>query len=128
GRLAWGVFVLPLVLGLVGLAAAFGRPEGAPRQAVPARDWSVQDDRFWALVHAGALFLAAVGLCVGFLASLMYLVQARRLRAKRPPGRGLRLLSLERLEAMNRRAITAAFPLLTVGIVLVAALLSLSVG
>jgi ABC-type transport system involved in cytochrome c biogenesis permease subunit len=126
GRLAWGVFVLPLVLGLVGLAAAFGRPAGAPRGVVPPGSWSVQDDRFWALVHAGALFLAAVGLCVGFLASLMYLVQARRLRAKLPPGRGLRLLSLERLEAMNRRAITAAFPLLTVGIVLGAALLAQS--
>jgi ABC-type transport system involved in cytochrome c biogenesis permease subunit len=121
-RFAWGVFVLPLVLALVGLAAAFGRPEGAPRQDVPA-GWSVQDDRFWALVHAAALFAAAIGLCVGFLASLMYLVQARRLRTKVPPGRGLRLLSLERLEAMNRRAVTAAFPLLTVGIVLGAALL-----
>src|SRR5262249_52339772 len=64
GRLAWGVFVLPLVLGLVGLAAAFGRPEGSPRQAVPSGGWSVQDDRFWALLHAALLFLAAVGLCV----------------------------------------------------------------
>jgi ABC-type transport system involved in cytochrome c biogenesis permease subunit len=45
----------------------------------------------------------------------MYLFQAHRLRAKTPPGRGLRLLSLERLEAMNRRAIVLAFPLLTAG-------------
>ncbi len=61
------------------------------------------------------MLLAAVGLCVGFLASLMYLVQAHRLRAKTLPGHGLRLWSLERLEAMNRRAIVLAFPLLTAG-------------
>jgi ABC-type transport system involved in cytochrome c biogenesis permease subunit len=40
----------------------------------------------------------------------------RRLQAKLPPGRGLLLLSLERLEQMNRRAILAAFPLLTMGL------------
>ncbi len=57
-------------------------------------------------------------MCVGFLASLMYLMQAHRLRAKALPGHGLRLLSLERLEAMNRRAINLAFPLLTAGLLL----------
>ena len=61
------------------------------------------------------MLLAAVGVCVGFLASVMYLVQAQRLRAKIPPGEGMRLLSLERLEAMNRHAINLAFPLLTAG-------------
>ncbi|MGH7170382.1 MAG: cytochrome c biogenesis protein CcsA, partial [Gemmataceae bacterium] len=53
----------------------------------------------------------------GFLASLMYLVQAHRLRAKTLPGHGLRLGSLERIEAMNRRAIVLAFPLLTAGMI-----------
>jgi ABC-type uncharacterized transport system permease subunit len=48
----------------------------------------------------------------------MYLVQAARLRAKRPPRQGLRLLSLERLEQMNRRAVDLAFPLLTAGLVI----------
>jgi ABC-type uncharacterized transport system permease subunit len=67
--------------------------------------------------------LAAVGVCVGFLASLMYLYQARRLRAKTPPRQGLRLLSLERLELMNRRAIDSAFPLLTLGVAIGAVLL-----
>jgi ABC-type transport system involved in cytochrome c biogenesis permease subunit len=121
-RLAWGLFMLPLVLGLVGLAAAFGRPpEGS--ESTPA-GLSPQDDRFWGLIHAGFLFLAAVGMCVGFLASLMYLFQARRLRAKTLPGKGLHLLSLERLEEMNRRAIVLAFPLLTIGMLLGAALMT----
>ena len=37
-------------------------------------------------------------------------------RRRRCRGQGLRLLSLERLEAMNRRAIILAFPLLTAGL------------
>jgi ABC-type transport system involved in cytochrome c biogenesis permease subunit len=45
----------------------------------------------------------------------MYLFQAHRLKVKTPPGQGLRLLSLERLEQMNRRAVNLAFPLLTGG-------------
>jgi len=108
-RVAWGVFVLPLVLGLVGLAAVF-----PPDSTAPPEWW--HGEPFWSVLHGTLLLLAAVGVCVGFLASVMYLVQARRLRDKVPPGHGLKLLSLERLEEMNRRAITLAFPLLTAGI------------
>jgi ABC-type transport system involved in cytochrome c biogenesis permease subunit len=63
------------------------------------------------------LLLASVGISVGFVASVMYLVQAHRLKAKTAPGHGLKLLSLERLENMNRRAINWAFPLLTGGVI-----------
>jgi ABC-type uncharacterized transport system permease subunit len=70
------------------------------------------------VLHSGLLALAAVGICVGFLASVMYLLQARQLREKVPPGQGVRLLSLERLEQMNRRAILLAFPLLTAGVLI----------
>jgi ABC-type transport system involved in cytochrome c biogenesis permease subunit len=117
-RLEWGVFVLPLVLGLVGLSAFIGPlPEGS--SGFRARDlFSADNERLWGRLHAIVLLLASVGISVGFLAGLMYLVQSWRLRAKLPPGKGLRLLSLERLEAMNRRAIVWAFPLLTAGVLL----------
>jgi ABC-type transport system involved in cytochrome c biogenesis permease subunit len=114
-RQAWGLFVLPLVLALIGLASAFGPPPGS--------EGVLASPDFWVRTHALLLFLAAVGVCVGFLAGLMYLLQARRLRTKKLPGKGLRLLSLERLEAMNRRAINLAFPLLTAGVVIGATLL-----
>jgi ABC-type transport system involved in cytochrome c biogenesis permease subunit len=113
-RLSWGLFVLPLVLGLVVLGAAFGRPDS---ETSPGENL-LPIQATWGAIHAGLLLLAAVGLCVGFLASLMYLVQAHRLRAKLLPGQGVRLWSLERLEAMNRRAIVLAFPLLTAGMLL----------
>jgi ABC-type transport system involved in cytochrome c biogenesis permease subunit len=112
-RLAWGVFVLPIVLGLCGLAWLF------QRQVVSATnsDW-LSGVRFWSILHGMLFLLSAVGISVGFVASLMYLVQAHRLKAKTPPGQGLRLLSLERLEQMNRRAINLAFPLLTGGVLI----------
>jgi ABC-type transport system involved in cytochrome c biogenesis permease subunit len=112
-RQAWGVFVLPLILALVILGLAFGQP---PDSAEPYRAGVVAGNKVWGPVHAVLILLATVGVCVGFVASLMYLFQAHRLRAKLPPGKGVRLLSLERLEAMNRRAIFLAFPLLTAGI------------
>jgi ABC-type transport system involved in cytochrome c biogenesis permease subunit len=83
----------------------------------------LQEERFWGLIHGVLLVLAGVGVCVGFLASVMYLVQAHRLKAKILPGDGLRLLSLERLEQMNRRAIAWAFPLLTAGVLVGLALI-----
>src|SRR5262249_31477986 len=123
-RIAWGLFVLPLVLGLVGLAELFGRVPPSGDEFWPLRLLSFEGERFWVDVHLLLLVLAAVGICVAFVASVMYLFHARRLRSKALPGRGPKFLSLERLEAMNRRAILAAFPLLTAGVVVGMALLA----
>jgi len=110
-RQAWGVFVLPLVLFLIILATIF--PRGQDESSGP--DW-LRGERLLGVFHGIVLLLAAVGVCVGFVASLMYLIQARRLRAKAVPGQGIRLLSLERLDLMIRHAIGTAFPLLTAGV------------
>ena len=113
GRLAWAVFVLPLVIGLVSLAWVF-QPTAIAKGT---------DDNIWGPVHGVLLLLASVGMCVSFLASLMYLVQVHRLRAKTLPRHGMKLLSLERLEAMHRRAVILSFPLLTAGMFLGAVML-----
>jgi ABC-type transport system involved in cytochrome c biogenesis permease subunit len=115
-RVAWGLFVLPLVLGLVALAELFHRPAGPRAPVVSWELLSLHGKQFWPILHGFLLLLAAVGVCVGFVASVMYLVQVYRLRHKTPPSQGVRLLSLERLESMNRRAILIAFPLLTAGL------------
>ncbi len=111
-RESWGVFVLPLVLGLLGFGMLFGQP---PEGSKGLWQSGSQVHPLWIQVHTVLILLATVGVCIGFVASLMYLFQAHRLRTKARPGQGLRLLSLERLEEMNRRAIVGAFPLLTAG-------------
>lgn len=108
---AWGLFVLPVVLILTWLSYVLYRTADAPGLWFSA-------EHVWGTVHGILVLAASVGITVGFLASVMYLVQVRRLRKKRNPLGGLRLLSLERLETMNRRAIDWAFPLLTVGLLL----------
>jgi ABC-type transport system involved in cytochrome c biogenesis permease subunit len=113
-RQAWAVFVLPVVIGLVGLSYVLLRG-GDATPPIDLLVW-LSGDRFWGAVHGSLILLAAVGVSVGFLASLMYLVQARRIRNKVNPGRVVPIFSLERLETMNRRALNLAFPLLTAGL------------
>ncbi|GIW82270.1 MAG: cytochrome c assembly protein [Gemmatales bacterium] len=121
-RSSWSLFALPLVLGLVLLAVVW-TPMGTATTIPVVQNW----EQFWGILHGSLLLLAGVGICVGFMASVMYLVQAQRLKVKTPPGKGIPLLSLERLEVMNRRALNLAFPLLTAG-VLVGAILMLQEG
>ena len=71
---------MPVVLGLIVLAGI------APVEG-PDRSWlsfleDFRGERFWGGIHGGLLLLASVGVCVGFVASVMYLIQAHRLRAK----------------------------------------------
>ena len=108
-RIAWALFVLPIVLTLIGLAVVTGGATDVP-EIDPS--WKY----FWGVTHGTLLILAAVGVSVGFIASVMYLVQLWRLRAKVAPNQGLTLFNLERLELMNRRAILWSFPLLTAGL------------
>jgi ABC-type transport system involved in cytochrome c biogenesis permease subunit len=111
GSVAWALFVLPVVLILVVLSDAFDTDSAA------VGTW-ISTEHAWGAIHGLFVLAASVGITVAFLASVMYLVQARRLRMKMSPLGGLRLLSLERLETMNRRAINLAFPLLTIGLLL----------
>ena len=115
---AVGLFVLPLVLGLVMVAGW-----SAPRQS-DWLDWG-ETVAFWGTVHGIFLLGGAVFTCVAFFAGLMYLAQMRRLKAKRPSRIGLALPSLEQSERINRGAITFAFPLLTFGL-LIGMILSLA--
>ena len=112
-RQAWAVFFLPVVIGLVGLSLLLATDSSGTPVDVPA--W-LSGDRFWGVVHGTLILLASVGVSVGFLASVMYLIQARRVRNKVNPTQVVPLLSLERLETMNRRAVNRAFPLLTAGL------------
>jgi ABC-type uncharacterized transport system permease subunit len=105
---AFGTFLLPLVLALLGTARFFASSEPFPRESASA---------VWGSIHALAILLAVVALLVGFAVGLMYLQQTRRLKRKRPPREGLRLPSLEWLERVNQRAVTVAVAMFGVGLV-----------
>ena len=62
-QLAWGVFVLPLVLGLIALA---GLPSIGDEGRRGRTGGLAGGERFWIVVHGSLLLLAAVGICVGF--------------------------------------------------------------
>ena len=117
-RLAWGIFVLPVILGLVALGSLGALLDPRSKESRPNQLFLIDDVLSFQAAHAALLLLATVGLCVGFIASLMYLYQAHRLKTKQLPLKGARMLSLERLEMMNRRAVVLAFPLLTVGMLI----------
>lgn len=111
---AWAVFVLPVVIALVTLSRVLltAEPE---HPAFDLAGWA-SGERFWGGVHGFLILLASVGVSVSFLASVMYLIQTRRLRMKVAPASVMPMLNLERLEAMSRHALNWAFPLLTAGL------------
>ncbi len=103
----FGLFLLPLVLALIGTAYFFANVE--PFARGPA-------SRVWGGIHGSSILLAVVAVLIGFAAGLMYLEQARRLKHKLPPIRGLRLPSLEWLERTNSRAIIVSLLMLGLGV------------
>jgi ABC-type uncharacterized transport system permease subunit len=106
-RLAIGVFLLPLVLGLIWASLYAGTERWAPERA----------SKFWGNIHGTFLLLGTVAVTVGFLSGVMYLVQSNRLKRKLPPSPGFRLPSLEWLERINSRSLGASALLMGVGFV-----------
>ncbi len=102
-----GMFLLPLVLGLI--VTAHFLADNTPFAQGDAL-------RVWATIHGLALLLGTVVVSLGFAAGLMYLIQDRRLRLKRPLSTGIRLPSLEWLDRVNGRAHVFSILLLSIGV------------
>lgn len=95
-RSAIGVLLLPLVMGLV-LVGNFW----ADQQPLA----SGSAVRAWGAIHGIFLMLGTVAIFVGFVAGIVYLWQAYRLKHKLPPLQRFRLPSLETLDKINTRVI-----------------------
>jgi len=102
----FGVFLLPLVLGLIGVAA--WSADRAPLVSSHAA-------RVWGQIHGVFLLVGTVAVAIGFAGGAMCLVQANRLKHKRLPSEGLRLPSLEWLERLNSRAIWISVVMIGLG-------------
>jgi len=107
-RAALGLYMLPLALALIGAAARFA--DRTPFEPGPA-------SQVWGAVHGIALLVGTLTVTVGFVAGLMYLLQAHRLKRKLPPMSGFRLPSLEWLEKVNSRVIILSALMVGVGFV-----------
>jgi ABC-type transport system involved in cytochrome c biogenesis permease subunit len=114
GKQAWGLFVLPVILGLVGISFLLLHAD-ENSTTLNALGWA-SGERFWGAIHGLLILGAAIGVSVAFVSSAMYLIQAGRIRRKMLPSRGVSLLSLERLESMNRWGVNIAVPFLTLGL------------
>ena len=105
---SFGLFLLPLVLCLIAIAAFVADKQ--PYARGPA-------SQVWGSIHGVSILLGTVSVLIGFAAGLMYLGQARRLKHKLPPIRGLRLPSLEWLGRTNSRAILISVFMLGMGVI-----------
>jgi ABC-type uncharacterized transport system permease subunit len=106
-KVPFGLFLLPLVLGLIGVGALVADPRPLAREPASAA---------WGLVHGSSLLLATVAVLVAFVAGLMYLGQDHRLKTKSATSSGLRFPSLERLQEINSRSLVIALIMMGVGI------------
>ncbi len=109
-----GILVLPLVMALI-LAAWLGGGELGVREPALA-------SKSWLMLHVSLLVFGTAAILGGLVLSLLYLWQHWRLKHGHARHGNLALPSLERLERLNRWALLAAVPLLTLGLIIGVAL------
>lgn len=123
-----GAFVLPWALLLMGLALTqaflasprcpFASVEDFLKIADTTRRLSSLPSSVWAAVHVPLLFFAYAAFANAFGIGLAFLIQERQIKTHRSTELGYRLPSLEEMDRLIARLIAAAFPALTVGLVL----------
>jgi ABC-type uncharacterized transport system permease subunit len=110
-----GIFALPVTF-LAVLVPALG-PE---RYVFPSSGVRIS----WLIAHIAALLAAYVALGFSLLASVLYLIQERRLKSKHKPGEDSWWLSLDwlppldTLERIAHATLEFGFPCMTVGLVI----------
>jgi len=103
-----GAFVLP-VISMLGLTLPTGLRALLPEPSVRSA---------WIWVHVVLALLGLAALVLNFAGAVMYLLQERQLKAKRPGAVYYRLPSLETLDRLTYRTLTLGFPFLTAGLLL----------
>jgi cytochrome c-type biogenesis protein CcsB len=104
-----GAFVLPIVLILS--FKSIVRPSGLA-QIGPTLGGA------WVWVHIALATIGVAAFVLNFAGALMYILQERQLKAKRPGAFYYRLPALETLDRLTYRTLALGFPFLTVGLIL----------
>ncbi len=101
-----GAFVLPVVL-------VFSLKSTAPPPGIePTLSGA------WLWVHIGLALIGIAAFVLNFAGALMYLLQERQLKGKRPGTFYYRLPALETLDRLTYRTLALGFPFLTTGLIL----------
>lgn len=103
-----GVFVLPVVLAL-GLFLPTGLRGFVLEPALASP---------WVKVHIALALVGLAALVLNFAGAVMYVLQERQLKAKRPSAVYYGLPSLETIDRLSYRALVLGFPFLTAGLLL----------
>jgi ABC-type transport system involved in cytochrome c biogenesis permease subunit len=101
-------FFLPVILAL-GLGLPTGLRDLAFEPQLQSR---------WALVHVALVLVGLAALVLNFGSALMYLIQERQIKARRPGAFYYGLPSLGTLDHLTLVTLTVGFPFLTVGLLL----------
>jgi HemX protein len=103
-----GIVVFPLVFLLTFVGASGQEPFVVASQT--ARQG-------WLIAHISLIFAGYAALVLSFSASLIYLIQERALKAKRPAGLLSRLPALQVTDEIGFRSLLLGFPFMTAGLV-----------
>jgi ABC-type uncharacterized transport system permease subunit len=103
---ALGLFMLPLVFVLTLISGL------RPGDSFASAGFGTR----WLLVHTASIFLGYTGFFLTFVAAVMYLIQERELKSKRPKAFYYRLPSLEVCEELYYRSLVFGLPFLSLGI------------
>lgn len=102
-------FVLPVVLMLSMSSTARPLNLGPMDRALPGA---------WLWVHIALVLAGIAAFVLNFAGALMYVLQERQLKAKRPGAFYYRLPALETLDRLTYRTLVIGFPFLTTGLIL----------
>lgn len=114
-----GLFALPIVFLLILMPAV------APDHAPLSGEWMRNG---WILLHIALLLAAYAALIFSLLASLLYLIQERRLKTKRVGGVFTHLPSLDVIDQIAFKTLIIGFPCMTAGLLIGAVIAQESVG
>jgi cytochrome c-type biogenesis protein CcsB len=102
-----GAFVLPIAV-LLSLKATTVRPASLAPALASA----------WIWIHIALAVIGIAAFVFNFAGGIMYLLQERQLKTKRPGAFYYRLPSLPTLDRLTFRTLALGFPFLTVGLIL----------
>ena len=115
--IALGIFLLPLAF-LLGLLPAFrpglenGVSTGIDPESIPGLHSG------WLFLHIGLLLAAYAALFVSLSASILYLVQERRLKSKSMDAGLIKLPPLDTIDRIALRALLVGLPSMTAGLLI----------